>query len=254
MVRNYVLAAAVLFGLVSCATTGKKVEASAFQGEWNVVELNGEDLTLEEELPFVAFNVDESRFSGNAGCNMINGQFELNANEGKFSFGQVAATRRYCPDMEIETALLAAFDNIEGFDVAMTGNTVDSIMLKDSQGTKIVKLMKRSMIDGRWNIVALNDSAVVTEEKIPYVDFRTNVGRVFGCLGCNSYNSSIEFDEAAGKIKFGNGAMTMMMCPDSDVERSIAAAVAQVESFSMNEDGVLLLRNGKGKNLLKLER
>ena len=156
--------------------------------------------------------------------------------------------------MELETSLINAIENIFGFEVSLTENTVDSILLKGENGQKILKLMKRSELDGHWNIVALNDSAVVTSEKIPFMDFRSNSGRVFGCFGCNSYNSSVEIDEAAGKIKFGNGAMTMMMCPDMDLERNIGAAVSEVENFSIKEDGTLILSNSKGKALLKLER
>lgn len=254
MVENFVLAVAVLAGLASCTTSKKSVEPTAFQGEWNIVEMNGEDLSFGEVLPYVSFNVAESRFSGNAGCNMLNGQFDLNTKDGKISFGPVAATRMYCPDMELETSLINAIENIFGFEVSLTENTVDSILLKGENGQKILKLMKRSELDGHWNIVALNDSAVVTSEKIPFMDFRSNSGRVFGCFGCNSYNSSVEIDEAAGKIKFGNGAMTMMMCPDMDLERNIGAAVSEVENFSIKEDGTLILSNSKGKALLKLER
>ena len=86
------------------------------------------------------------------------------------------------------------------------------------------------------------------------MDFRSNAGRVFGCFGCNSYNYSVEIDEAAGKIKFGNGAITMMMWPDIDIERNIGAAVSEVEKFNVNEDGTLILSNAEGKALLKLER
>lgn len=254
MVKNLVLAIAVLFGLASCTSSKKSVEPAVFQGDWNIVEMNGEDLSFGEVLPYVSFNVAESRFSGNAGCNMLSGQFDLNTKDGKISFGSVAATRMYCPDMELETSLIDAIENVFGFEVSLTENTVDSILLKGEDGQKILKLMKRSKLDGHWNIVALNDSAVVTSEKIPFMDFRSNYGRVFGCFGCNSYNSSIEIDESAGKIKFGNGAMTMMMCPDIEIERNIGAAVSEVEKFNINEDGILILSDSEGNVLLKLER
>lgn len=254
MVKNFVLAVAVLAGLASCTASKKSVEPTAFQGEWNIVEMNGEDLTFDEVLPYVSFNVAESRFSGNAGCNMLNGQFELNAKDGKLSFGPVAATRMYCPDMELETSLIDALESVSGFEASLTENNVDSIMLKGEDGHKLLKLMKRCELDGHWNITALNDSAVVTGEKIPFMDFRSNSGRVFGCFGCNSYNSSVEIDEAAGKIKFGNGAMTMMMCPDIDVERAISVAVSQVTSYKIDKDGCLILSDDKGKAVLKLER
>lgn len=254
MVRNFVLALAVLAGLASCTASKKSVEPAVFQGEWNIVEMNGEDMSSAEVLPYVVFNVAESRFSGNAGCNMLSGQFEMNVGDCKLSFGQVAATRMYCPDMELETSLINALENISGFEVALADNVVDSIMLNGEDGQRVMKLMKRSKLDGHWNIVSLNDSAVVTGEKIPFMDFRSNTGRVFGCFGCNSYNSSVEIDEAAGTVKFGNGAMTMMMCPDMDVERAIAVAVSQVASFAIDKEGCLILSDDKGKAILKLER
>lgn len=253
--KNLFFAVALLLGVASCSTTNAvKVNPDAIAGDWNVVEVAGEGFELAEAMPYVGLNVVDGRVTGNAGCNNINGSMTFNAEKSEISFDKVAATRMFCPNMETEDKVMKALGEVRKFDVAMANEKVDSLILKDSIGNVVMKLMKRSVIDGYWNIVEVNDTVVKTTEKIPFLDFRTNSSRVFGNLGCNGYNTSIEFVCDSAKIKFGMGAMTMMMCPDIEVESQISAALSKVVAFKIEGDNVLMLQDSEGKNMLKLER
>lgn len=259
MVKGLLLAVAGVLVMASCSTSGKtgKSDAAYLDGEWNVTEVNGQNMLFENTMPYVVLNVNDSTLSGNAGCNMINGKIVMGSDNG-LSFGPVASTRMMCPEADKEASFLTALNDVKTFEVAHEGEEVDSVMLKNTEGTVVIKLKKRCSIDGHWNITMLGDSTVTAEDMIPFLDFRMNVNKVFGNLGCNSYNSSVELDMAAGKISFGMGAMTQMMCPNADLERSIATALSEVVYFKINIENnknKLELIGSDGKEvLLVLER
>lgn len=253
MRRNFILL--IVLGLVSCSTTKKSgsVDISTLNGQWNVTELNGKNTVYDEVLPFVELNVSDKIVSGNAGCNVLNGTFEINAEKNEIIFNDIAATRMVCPFMEMENSFLKTLKEVKSFDIANCDNSVDSVMLVNAAGAVVMKLMRRSELDGHWNIVELKDSVVNTEDKVPFLDFRSNVKKVFGNLGCNSYNSSIVLDTDTKTIKFGMGAMTQMMCPDAGIERNIADVLPYVASYKLIEDTVSLLDSNEN-TLLKLVR
>lgn len=59
---------------------------------------------------------------GNAGCNLINGNFEISASNAKsISFPGVASTRMACPDMETEGKVLKALNKVKSSDVLAGG-------------------------------------------------------------------------------------------------------------------------------------
>ena len=61
-------------------------------------------------------NVSEKRLHGNAGCNIINGGFEVDGNNATaISFPQVISTMMACPDMEVEGRILKALNSVQSF-------------------------------------------------------------------------------------------------------------------------------------------
>ncbi|MDR0565175.1 MAG: META domain-containing protein, partial [Azoarcus sp.] len=67
-----------------------------FGVEWHLKEMAqppSDDSVLPEKL-LIRFSAD-GKVSGFAGCNLFSGSFE-NAPEGMMTFGQMAATRRFC--------------------------------------------------------------------------------------------------------------------------------------------------------------
>ena len=53
---------------------------------------------------------------GNAGCNIINGSFDVDdANPAAISFQRVISTMMACPDMEVEGRVLKALNSVQSF-------------------------------------------------------------------------------------------------------------------------------------------
>ena len=94
------------------------VKLSVLNGEWKIKEVNGEAIPSGmEKQPFIAFDVKKKTIHGNAGCNLINGGFETSTSNAKsISFPGGASTMIACPDMEVESKVLKALNEVKSFD------------------------------------------------------------------------------------------------------------------------------------------
>ncbi len=88
-----------------------------FQYKWNLIELNGRpvasDSTNNPHLLFFPGQV--SRVSGSAGCNRLNGTFELSAVH-KIKFSPLATTRMACPGKD-ESQFLTALSHVNNWNI-----------------------------------------------------------------------------------------------------------------------------------------
>lgn len=116
------------------------VKLSMLNGEWKIASVNGEDIPSGmEKQPFLAFDIKKKSIHGNAGCNLVNGGFETNASNTKsISFPAVISTMMACPDMEIESKILKAMNEVKSFDVLSGGG----IGLYDANGALVLVLTK----------------------------------------------------------------------------------------------------------------
>lgn len=88
--------------------------------EWHLVSIRGEEIELSEEsrgTPYIAFSAEESRVTGNAGCNQFTGSFEL-GEAGGLSFGNIAATKMMCADMSVEDRFMGVFEQTAGYTIS----------------------------------------------------------------------------------------------------------------------------------------
>ena len=124
--------------MASCGS-GKNAVAVDLSGEWNIVEVNGQQLSGDSD-PFIGFDMEGKRIYGNAGCNLINGGFETSTSNAKsISFPGVASTMMACPDMETEGKILKALNEVKSFDVLAGGG----IGLYDANNALVIVLEKK---------------------------------------------------------------------------------------------------------------
>ena len=84
---------------------------------WVVVEMKGVPVQQSESRrdAFLNFEVAEKRFSGNGGCNQINGNYSINKNE--IHFGEVMSTKMSCSDINFETVFISTLSGINRYEV-----------------------------------------------------------------------------------------------------------------------------------------
>ena len=87
---------------------------------WKLIELFGNPVIAENtpKEAYIIFNVDDNRFSGDAGCNRFSGSFQLKDPD-RIVFSQTVSTRRMCINMDTEDKFLQVL------------NTADSYIIKN---------------------------------------------------------------------------------------------------------------------------
>lgn len=251
MKKNLISAAAFAAVLLSsCGTTTKSVDIT---GEWNVVSVEGKQVTGN---PYIGFDTENGRLYGNAGCNRIMGGFEIDSvNPGHIGLTNVASTRMMCPDMETEQKVLEALNEVAGFKSSATG-----VELTDKDGKVLISLEKREApavsvndINGEWKISKVEGAAVEVADKTPFLSFNVAENAVHGNGGCNIINGSFSQEEGnPSSLKFGHMISTMMAGPGMETERKVLTAMNKVASFVVNEDGTLSLMDAENNEVLLL--
>jgi heat shock protein HslJ len=103
---------------------GKTFELQKIKGDedirgvfWQIVEIHGQKVLAEGENrqpAHLILDPVENNVYGSGGCNRFFGSCELSG-EGQISFSGIATTRRACPDMELENALLEILASVERY-------------------------------------------------------------------------------------------------------------------------------------------
>lgn len=80
-------------------------------GTWMVKRIGTEAVNV-PDMKFV-IDIDEEKIHGNTGCNVFNGSIEIDMDAANsISFSRIAMTRMACPDMNYETALVVALEEV----------------------------------------------------------------------------------------------------------------------------------------------
>jgi len=84
---------------------------------WKLIEIRGAPVpTGNIREPHIILHQQTGRMNGSNGCNNIMGSFELQE-PGRIRFGQLAATRMACPDMETEQLLSKVLEAADNFNL-----------------------------------------------------------------------------------------------------------------------------------------
>lgn len=117
---------------------------SDLNGEWNVVELNGQKLNPAQSNQLMVIDVARNHLSGNAGCNRMTGNIEY-AEDRKniIKFPQVATTRMACPELKGEQEFLEALNKVVRFEAEGNVQLIDSIAFYGIDNSKLMVIKKK---------------------------------------------------------------------------------------------------------------
>ena len=95
---------------------------------YTLVEMKGLPVQLSgtRRDAYIDFTESEKRFSGNAGCNQMSGNYALDKRD--ISFTDVITTKMSCPDIEFETVFLDLLGKVNRYEMEN-----DDIVLKDGR-------------------------------------------------------------------------------------------------------------------------
>ena len=112
--KNLFILSLVLF-LFSCSPRLSPDVGWARQ-RWVVTEMKGIPVQLSggRRDAFIRFETDEKRFTGNGGCNQINGGYAVDKKEIRFS--EVVSTKMSCEDIAFEGTFLDLLSKVDRFE------------------------------------------------------------------------------------------------------------------------------------------
>lgn len=118
----------------------KNHDIDFLNGAWTASMLSGESVTNHNVR--IVIDVQEMRVHGNSGCNIINGTLFIDPNvDWGVEFQQLISTRRMCPDIHIETALLVALEETQ----TCKKINDNEIGLYDADGKKVAQLKRLNL-------------------------------------------------------------------------------------------------------------
>lgn len=107
---------------------------------WALMQLGDKTVTISEggREAYIALNSADGSVVGHAGCNRISTTYKQT--DAQLSFGEVIATRMFCPDMPTETALLEAMKTTVGWRIK--GSQLE---LLDAQQKPVARFEARNL-------------------------------------------------------------------------------------------------------------
>lgn len=100
-----------------------------------------------------------------------------------------------------------------------------------------------SVINGEWNIVEINGSAVVPTpgKEYPSIGFDSTTGKIYGSSGCNRIMGTFDVTAKPGTISLDQLATTKMFCPDMTIEQNVLNVFKNVKGYrKLNNDRIAL--------------
>ena len=116
-----------------------EVSVNDLNGAWEIVSVKGNPVGEVEKQPQLVFNVAEKRVHGNASCNTINGSFTQEEGQAaSLRFSQMISTMMACPNMDVESSILKALDEVRSFEIKSDG----TVSLLGADGAEVLSLKK----------------------------------------------------------------------------------------------------------------
>lgn len=239
------------------AQPAKTVAASSrdLGGEWLIVQVGSKSVDRDEDMPYIIFG-DDGRFYGYDGCNTLNGQYSLSADD-RFTFSNMMNTMRYCPDEDIQHGIKVAMD--EGNPVRAKFYTLGSesfIDLLSGSGKTSVKLRRADIdfLNGHWEVTMINGTSV-EPQAVPDLFFDIAERKIHGNTGCNYFNGDIYLDHRRpNAIDFSKMGLTRMACPYTTQETAMMVALEETASAISGGRDTAMLLSADGRELISLRR
>ena len=128
----------VMFCSIMFACTSKSNVASLYGVKWELISMQGEEISErnEQDNLFLRFDEKETRVNGKGTCNRFFGNYDLDGSKLKFS--PLGATRMACPDQDVEMKFFQLMEKVDNYVIVK-----DELQLKNGNTILLTFKMKQ---------------------------------------------------------------------------------------------------------------
>lgn len=230
-----------------------KLSKRILDGEWTIAEVNGSKVTGEER-PYVTFSTVENRIYGSNGCNVINGDFQVEGDNG-LSFGNIITSMKACADAPFQYEITDGLGRVSSYSVEKRGHEY-YLNLFNPANHRVMTLRKHNMdyLNGAWRVASIGGRTIHGDDLHFVIDIPEL--RLHGNTGCNILNGTLSIDpDKSNSIQFQQLITTRMKGTDKEmeVERALLIALEEVESAKRGSRGVTMY-DIHGREVLSLHK
>ena len=243
-----VLAVALAAIVTSCAPVSNTLTPTAetINKKWELISLEGNEIMADKPI-FLDFDAN-NKITGFAGCNTINGNYEVK-NGTQINFTQVASTRMRCApyEMSVEKEVMEVLKTADNFTLSN-----GQLMLNVGRRAPLAvfaELSKDPALNTFWSLKELNGKKtmmVPNQEREQGFMLRSG-GKITGFAGCNTFTGNYTLS-GKNTITFNpNMAMTSKACPDVKLNERTFVNIFKTANNYQVKDNTLILKDANNK-------
>ena len=226
--------------------------AQQLYGEWDIVILRKKQVyTMERAYLYLDF-AGGNKVYGCNGCNTINGVFQLNGDNIRFT--DFISTSESCRNVTNEKTIMHTLAEVRSFTLQSQYNA-QYLNLMNAKGTVLMVLKRHNLdaMNGAWLVKEIDSENVSQLNMRMVID--AEMQTIHGDTGCNIINGVIAFDPSKDMaIQFEDLISTEHQCETIDYETALLLALERTESCKRINQYEMALLDNKGNIVIKLER
>ena len=222
---------------------------------WRLTYLRG--VTLRAATATISIDRTAGRFTGNTGCNIMNGSVTVTGS--RIKFRAVMTTKRMCiiATAPVESGLLGGLDRVDRFKISrdrlrlFNGNRLlmefEPIAVPEPEPGDGGKPDGRiGLEDRKWYLTSIAGSAIPKVQEDAYISFHLKEGAAGGDTSCNVFGGN--FETSGDRFSFTQGISTMRACIEDErmnIERKFLDGLRTADRYEIRGDRLMVYHDRK---------
>lgn len=217
--------------------------------QWKLVQLNGMNVANSSKA-FLELNLNETRFTGNTGCNRMFGAVDVRGR--RIDLSNIGTTKMACMDpraRRTETQFVKALEDVDRF--REIGNSLE--LYVRNRLVLIFRLVPNrhpaddslTLESKKWVLEAIKGVPVSKIGRTAFIVFDSAKGSAGGNSSCNVFGGS--YTATSSTIKITEIVSTMRACIEDErmtIERDFLAGLPRANGYDIKGGRLRLYRNG----------
>ena len=251
--RSKILTSVIFIILI---TIGSQAQDHLGGRNWRLTYLRG--VKVGPVTATIAFDQAAGRFSGNTGCNIMNGTVRIDRNSIKL--GAVITTKRACTitTAPVESGVLGALNRSNRFQVSRNRLRLydrDRLLMEfqpmlvpepDPEDELKPVADQIRLEDRRWYLQSIEGSPIPKVQEDAFISFHPDKGSAGGDTSCNVFGGNFEAD--GDKFSFTQGISTMRACVEDErmnIERQFLDGLREANRYEIRGNTLTLYHDRK---------